>query len=96
MPEPTIKDAIRLYEERKRASGVSGNDPNPQGEDIVRRVLSGLDLDFEELLDLRSSLAGAPMNTIAMGGGLPHVLVGQWVDGLATGLLLARLREEAD
>lgn len=92
MAEPTILDAIRLYDERKDAVGVGLH--GVHGEDTVRLVFSGLDLDLDELISLRPVLLTAPISAINRGANIAGVIEGMWVDGLATGLLLARLRED--
>lgn len=90
----TILDAIKLYDERKKAIGLGSH--SVQGEDVIRLLFSGFDLDPDELLSLRPVLLAVPIAAIMEGANVAGVIEGMWVDGLITGLYLARLRGAGD
>lgn len=94
MVEPTILDAIKLYDERKEAVGLGQH--GVHGKDTVRLVFSGFDLDLDEIFSLRPVLLTAPIIALSQGAAAAGVIEGMWVDGLVTGLCLARLREGGD
>jgi len=86
-----IERAIERYNDRKDAGGI-GEGKRVQREDVSRRMLSGLDLDYDEIQRLKVPLATAPMEAIKAGLPVVEVMSGQWFDGLITGLLLAESR----
>ncbi len=93
MAQSTILDAIRAYDERKDAAAIPEH--GEHSEDVIRLVMSDLDLDFDELLSLQRVLLPAPVKALMAGEDPRSIVFGMWVDGLATGLFLAKMREEA-
>lgn len=79
------------YEDRKEAMSLHGN-ANEVETDQIRVLLSGLDLDVEELANLSLYVAHAALTGLRHGVPLPGVMKGAWVDGLVTGILLQEAR----
>jgi hypothetical protein len=90
-----LEEAIKRHDEKKIAAGIDRPANQSQNEDVTRAVLSGWDLDLREIVNLFPALVAHPIRAIQHVG-LPNVLLGQWVDGLATGLTLADMRRRAD
>lgn len=55
MPEPTLVDAAIVWAERKLHAGVEGTEARE--EDISRLLVSGFDINYEELLDFKGKVA---------------------------------------
>lgn len=95
---PTLAQAVEAMLERKEAAqgGVRRN-----GEDATLEVwsliVSGLDLNVEEAAEVGYQFASSLLKIMMETGVLEAQNVASlWVDGLATGLLLADLRQRAE
>lgn len=100
-----ILDTIRKFEARKDAAvGEERSGHATTEDDGARLVLSGLDLDLEELHEARHMSAAAAIEHINaataegmdLNEAVSGVLAGLWVDGLATGMHLQQDREKDD
>lgn len=91
---PRLMDTIRRYDERKAAVGVENQRLVEM--DPVRGLLSGFDLDVDELVDLKPFLVAAAVRASVTGIPAGEILFGQWVDGLMTGLLFAEEAAKAE
>lgn len=94
MKRGEIKRARKRHYDRKVAGGAS-NDRLAE-HDESRRILSGLDLDLDELLKLSGDVVAAPIEASRAGVAPQDLLFGMWVDGLVVGLLLAEQRREEE
>lgn len=91
MPEPTLLDAALIWAERKKAMGVE--DTEQRGEADSRWLVSGYDIDYEELLGFKNKIAAGAFEA-SITQPLPEVYSGMWVDGLITGIIFQELREK--
>lgn len=87
----TLTDAIKALDQRKTAA--YGPNDAMVGEDVLRRILVGLDVDVDDLvmamtLTTRTFLTAVVCREIP----LDMALSSSWGDGFLTGLLLAELR----
>lgn len=95
-----ISNAIERNEDRKSAALGRQFDEAPigldsEGEEQLRLILNGLDLDPDELM--QESGTAAQVGAAAMLTSSSHpalVLKGLWVDGLITGMLLMKARDD--
>lgn len=97
MPQSEYSDlerAIMAMQERKEAAGVTDAEISPN--DVTRMTFSGLDLDIDELLAVEPFLM--PTIEVAAKANIPaqKIIAGMWIDGLATGVLMERMRRERD
>lgn len=98
---PSITDAILRFADRKRAAGMEAP-ADFQTEETVRRLYIGLDLDFDEVLDIRKEVTmvalAATVDALKESNlvQVAHIFAGQWLDGFVTGLMLAELRAERE
>jgi len=96
MSAPTLRDAVHVVNDRKTASGMVIGDPE-SATGKTRLVLSGLDLDGPELEALATAAAHVFLsNGAAMQVSPFDVVASTWIDGIAHGLTLARLRADHD
>lgn len=108
-----VKEAINAMADRKYAATgrERGDGTSAVPLDVHRSIMTGLDLDYEELqanMDglfrtfgetLASALADNPLtqsDEAAMFHVVKGVTAGFWVDGLLTGVLLQQRREGND
>lgn len=90
-----IREAFDIFNERK-APLIEGQSAMV-GDDVARLMLSGLDLDLEEIQGLKRQIASSFVMAVEEGGCHPlESAFGLWVDGLATGLILAERRARAE
>lgn len=94
-----IQRAVEALEERKKALGIgdgSGGGDLIEGEERVRLLLSGMDIDIEELTEALSMVARA--ERVARQAGIPAEFIspGFFMDGLATGLVMAEQRRRRE
>lgn len=85
-----IAAAIKRYTERKEATPLRND--RIAAEDVYRLVLSGLDLDFQELMELKLPVVKPAVEAVHAGVPRGEVFYGMWVDGLVTGLMIAEAR----
>lgn len=96
-----VREAVERFENRKNAAGAFENDKTTD-DDGARMILSGLDLDLEELRIFKeaSARAGiAHMNAMLESGtdinaAISQVIGSIWVDGVATGMMIQEGREK--
>lgn len=94
-----IQRAVEALEERKKALGIgdgSGAGDLIEGEERVRLLLSGMDIDIGELTEVLNMVARA--EEVARQAGIPGQLIspGFFVDGMATGLVMAEQRRRRE
>jgi hypothetical protein len=87
-----IWEAIAKFDQRKDAADIKEAGGSIPDEARARALVSGFDLDFEEVLALREPVSVPCVGAIAEGIDPIHVISGCWIDGLMTGLLLAELQ----
>lgn len=104
-----ISEAIRIMADRKRAA--TGQEKKAEATavplDVNRQIMTGLDLNYEELEANLEGLFETYRETLASAlqqddgqtepwAIMQGVTAGFWVDGLMTGVLLAQRREQGD
>ncbi len=87
------KEAILGMEEGERPDDAI--DIGLAGAEEVAQMLMGWDIDLRELVDVVDSVSLTMMLTMLAAGSPQLVIGGTWIDGLATGLMLAELRQKA-
>lgn len=89
----TLSDAVDAMDERKVA--VYGDGDGLVYEGQQRRLMVGLDLDFDELHNIASLGASIWLTGLLTGAcDIGEALRGLWADGVMTGLLLAEMRKK--
>lgn len=88
-----VEEARKRSHERKLAAGISNN--ATQEQDVVRAAFSGLDIPFEEIMELANDIIVAPLEALTGGIDIKDVLLGLWVDGMAVGMMIQQRREES-
>lgn len=89
-----ISEAIDRLEARKDAGGLNMQQAGQiVGEDVTRRVWSGLDINLDEVDEIKREIAVSILGGILEGNHPVTVGTGMWFDGLATGLLIAEARD---
>lgn len=96
-----IERAIARYNDRKDAikEGLGGNlEVRDMGEENMRLLLAGLDIDLGELDFFRRKALGAVLGVAQQNPEIPveHLIAGTWVDGFVTGVILGEGRRGAD
>lgn len=92
MADPTLMDAALIWAQRKVNAGIESTEARE--EDDSRLLVSGFDIDYEELLSFKKKIAAGSFEA-AIDNPLPEVFSGMWVDGLITGIIYQELREKA-
>lgn len=89
-----LREAVEAYEERKQAVEC----PNGAAveEDVGRLLISGLDLDYDEIFELKKMALVPALDAMLVGVNPLEVVFGMWVDGIVTGLILAERRARAE
>lgn len=87
-----VMAAMKRMEARKESIDL-GAVGESLGEDRARAVLSGLDLEMEEVFAAQMSVGKAFVHGAVSGLDPIHMAAGLWVDGLAAGLLIAEARQ---
>jgi hypothetical protein len=96
-----ITDAVDKHEERKSAALGKRFDDAPigvdaDGEGVIKLLLSGLELDLDELMEQSGQVSHVAATAVLAGASHPMpVLKGVWVDGLVTGMLIVEARQKA-
>lgn len=101
--DPTLKQAMILYQRRKRVVAASTDDDELSvvvnvGEDGARKLLLGTGITLEEMQEGTAhiiKITGIAMALEEDKLNVLEALAGAWVDGVSTGLILADLREKA-
>lgn len=92
-----LATAINLADERKLAAigEENGHEPsiNFTTESQTRRVISGFDIEYDELRSLAMQ-AGAFFSALALQMSLSHTHEAAWTEGLLVGLFAASLSSE--
>lgn len=93
----TLRDAIRVLDERKHALYGEDNANANCTVDQMRCLLVGLDLDGRELSEHAEEVMTLFISAVAAGvTDVDAAFRGCWPDGVMTGLLLAHLREREE
>ena len=79
-----IEDAIERYTARKQAASIDPREMTAQ--DQAKLALSGLDLDMDEIIGLRQSVAEDLAQGIQNGIPLFEIVFGMWFEGVAIGV----------
>jgi hypothetical protein len=93
----TLVDAVEALNARKTTE-YGGDETVTLPEQRARRVMVGLDLDYDELVEVLDIATCTLLSENVVGHADAYMTVsGAWLDGLLTGLLLAegRARVEA-
>lgn len=85
-----IKKADDRFNERKNSAGIY--DQEISTEDTSRRVFSGLDLDWEEIVAFHDRSVQLAIEAVEAGVPLGNIVGGLAVDGLMIGILLEKAR----
>jgi hypothetical protein len=88
-----IREAANVLEERKDA--IVPGQSEMVGDDEARLMVSGLDLDLDELCGFKREVGFAFIAAVRGGINPVEAAFGLWVDGLVTGLILAERRARA-
>lgn len=96
-----IAKASEIYEERKKAAGVFKDDGRDLGKTIrsdeeLRLLLSGFDISLEEIREIHPIINRAIAMGIQQGVELDSIGPGLYVEGIVTGLIMAREREKRE
>lgn len=102
--DPTLKQAMILYQRRKRivASNTEDNElgfSTNVGEDGARKLLLGTGLTLEEVREGAAHTLKVITAIMALESdklNMLEAMASAWVDGLTTGLILADLRQKED
>ena len=86
-----IEDAIERYTARKRAASIDPREMTSQEQ--AKLALSGLDLDMDEIISLRESVAMDLAQGIQNGIPLFEIVFGMWFEGMAIGVEIAKARK---
>lgn len=85
-----INDAMNRYQARKQAAGNTGTETAK--EDMARLVLSGTDLDLEELLSHKREMIATAEKGYKSGIPIGEIVFGMWVDGMVVGIEIEKAR----
>jgi hypothetical protein len=92
-----IQDTMLRFQDRKLAAlGERREGAHVADGGTYRRAYSGLDLDFDELREVKLTVASSFVASLSQGCHPAVAAAELFADGLATGLLLAEERQKAE